>query len=204
MVAVDAQGERTFLHYPGANAAFTAADVDWALIEAAHILHIAGPFLMPRFMGEDCAAVLRRAKELGKTTTLDTVWDATGRWMSVLEPSLPYLDYLLPSLEEARRLTGRDAPCDIAQVFLDQGVGVGRPQTGRAGLLPPHGRGRRVHRPRLPGPGRGRPGRGRRLGGRLPLRPHARLGPGADGPLRQRRRRLRRPGPRRDHRHPLL
>ena len=86
MVAVDAQGERTFLHYPGANAAFEAEDVDWSLIEAAHILHVAGPFLMPRFIGEGCAAVLRRAKAQGKTTTLDTVWDATGRWMSVLEP----------------------------------------------------------------------------------------------------------------------
>ena len=124
MVAVDAQGERTFLHYPGANAIFDAGDVDWSLIAPVDILHIAGPFLMPRFMGDDCAAVLRRARELGKTTTLDTVWDFTGRWMSVLEPSLPYLDYILPSLEEARRLTGRDAPREIAQVFLDRGVGV--------------------------------------------------------------------------------
>lgn len=122
MVAVDAQGERTFLHYQGANAAFTADDVDWAPIEAASILHIAGPFLMPRYMGADNAAVLKRAKALGKTTTLDTVWDPTDRWMSVLEPCLPYLDYALPSLEEARRITGREAPRDIAQVLLDGGV----------------------------------------------------------------------------------
>ena len=123
MVAVDADGERTFLHYPGANAAFTAADVDWAVIEAAGLLHLGGPFLLPRFMGDDCAAVLRRAKQLGKTTTLDTVWDATGRWMSVLEPSLPYVDYLLPSWEEARRLTGQEEPSSIGQAFLDRGVG---------------------------------------------------------------------------------
>ena len=122
MVAVDAQGERTFLHYPGANAVFDAADVDWARIETADILHIGGPFLMPHFIGGQCADVLRRAKSLGKTTTLDTVWDFTGRWMSVLEPSLPYLDYILPSLEEARHLTARDTPRDIAQVFLDKGV----------------------------------------------------------------------------------
>ena len=31
---------------------------------------------------------------------------------------------MLPSLEEARRLTGREVPCDIAQFFLDKGVGV--------------------------------------------------------------------------------
>lgn len=124
MVAVDAAGERTFLHYPGANATFGAADVSWGVIEDAPILHVAGPFLMPRYMGADNAAVLQRGKALGKTTTLDTVWDATGRWMSVLEPCLPYLDYALPSLEEARLLTGQDAPHDIAGVFLDKGVGV--------------------------------------------------------------------------------
>ena len=124
MVAVDAAGERTFLHYPGANAVFAASDVSWPEIEAAPILHVAGPFLMPRYMGEDNAAVLKQATALGKTTTLDTVWDATGRWMSVLRPSLPYVDYLLPSWEEARLLTGRETPEDIAKVFLDGGVGT--------------------------------------------------------------------------------
>ncbi len=124
MVAVDGAGERTFLHYAGANAAYTAADVFWPEVEAAPIFHVAGPFLMPRYMGADNAAVLKRARELGKTTTLDTVWDATGRWMRVLAPCLPYLDYLLPSWEEARLLTGRETPGDIAQVFLDAGVGA--------------------------------------------------------------------------------
>ncbi len=124
MVAVDGAGERTFLHYPGANAVFASGDVSWPEIEAAPILHVAGPFLMPRYMGADNAAVLKRAKALGKTTTLDTVWDPTGRWMSVLAPCLPDLDFLLPSWEEARLLTGRETPHDIAQVFLDGGVGA--------------------------------------------------------------------------------
>lgn len=124
MVAVDAAGERTFLHYAGTNAIFDAADVSWDVIETADILHVAGPFLMPNYMGVQNAAVLQRAKALGKTTALDTVWDATGRWMSVLEPCLPFLDYALPSLEEARILTGRDSPRDIAGVFLDKGVRV--------------------------------------------------------------------------------
>ena len=133
MVAVDGVGERTFLHYPGANAVYTAADVFWPEIEAAPIFHVAGPFLMPRYMGADNAAVLKQAKALGKTTTLDTVWDTTGRWMSVLAPCLPYLDYLLPSWEEARLLTGRETPEDIAQVFLDGGVGIVGLKLGAAG-----------------------------------------------------------------------
>jgi len=133
MVAVDGAGERTFLHYAGANAVFAAPDVFWPEIEAAPILHVAGPFLMPRYMGADNAAVLKQAKAIGKTTTLDTVWDATGRWMRVLAPCLPHLDYLLPSWEEARLLTGRETPEDIAQVFLDGGVGTVGLKLGAAG-----------------------------------------------------------------------
>lgn len=133
MVAVDAAGERTFLHYPGANAVFEAGDVAWPEIEAAPILHVAGPFLMPRYMGADNADVLKQAKALGKITALDTVWDPTGRWMSVLEPCLPDLDYLLPSWEEARLLTGRETPEEIAQVFLDGGVGTVGLKLGAAG-----------------------------------------------------------------------
>lgn len=133
MVAVDAAGERTFLHYPGANATFGAEDVSWEAIGACEILHVAGPFLMPRYMGADNAAVLQRARALGKTTSLDTVWDPTDRWMSVLEPCLPFLDYALPSLEEARLLTGRDDPRDITGVFLDGGVGVVGLKLGQEG-----------------------------------------------------------------------
>jgi sugar/nucleoside kinase (ribokinase family) len=150
MVAVDGAGERTFLHYPGANAVFTAPDVFWPEIEAAPILHVAGPFLMPRYMGADNAAVLKKAKTLGKTTTLDTVWDATGRWMSVLAPCLPALDYLLPSWEEARLLTGRETPEDIAQVFLDAGVGVVGLKLGAAGAYLRTAGGDELHVPALP------------------------------------------------------
>ena len=133
MVAVHADGERTFLHHTGANAAYAADDVLWPVIEAADILHIAGPFLMERFVGQDCADVLKKARSLGKKTTLDTVWDFTGRWMKTLAPSLPFLDYALPSLEEARLITGRDTPRDIAQVFLDHGVGTVGIKMGEAG-----------------------------------------------------------------------
>ncbi len=135
MVAVDKEGERTFLHYEGANAAFTGKDVAWPVVDAASILHVAGPFLMPRYIGVDNAAVLKRAKEAGKITTLDTVWDSTGRWMSTLAPCLPYLDYLLPSLAEAKLLTGRDTPHDITQAFLDLGVTVVGLKLGEEGAF---------------------------------------------------------------------
>ena len=79
---------------------------------------------MTRYVGEENAAVLRKAQAMGITTTLDTVWDFTGRWLDVLGPCLPYLDYALPSLEEAREITRLDEPPEIARFFIDRGVKV--------------------------------------------------------------------------------
>lgn len=122
MVMVDSKGERTFIHYIGANATLTEQDVDWNVVENGKILHVAGTFLMPAFDGQPTANVLKKAKELGVITSLDTCWDSRGNWMKLLEPCLPYVDYAVPSIEEARMCTGKQDPSDVADVFMSKGV----------------------------------------------------------------------------------
>jgi sugar/nucleoside kinase (ribokinase family) len=124
MVMVHSDGERSFVHYLGANAALTELDVDFDFVKQSKVLHVAGSFLMPGIDGEPTARVLSRARELGVTTTLDTAWDSKGRWMSLLRPCLAHVDYFLPSIEEAKMVTGRTQPEDIAKSLLDEGVGV--------------------------------------------------------------------------------
>lgn len=124
MVIVHGDGERSFIHYIGANATLTEADVDFNVIAKSKILHVAGTFLMPAFDGEPTARVLKKAKEMGKITSIDTCWDSRGNWMKLLEPCLPYVDYAVPSIEEARKCTGKHEPEDVAKVFLDKGVKV--------------------------------------------------------------------------------
>jgi sugar/nucleoside kinase (ribokinase family) len=137
MVMVAGDGERSFVHCIGANARLTEDDVDWELIAGSKLLHIAGHFLMPSFDGAPCARVLRRAREMGITTALDTAWDASGRWLETLRPTLPYIDYFVPSYSEARRcvegLTGRDTPENVARFFQEQGVGTVALKMGEAG-----------------------------------------------------------------------
>jgi sugar/nucleoside kinase (ribokinase family) len=124
MVIVDPDGERRFIHYIGANAAFTIEDIDFDLVSAAAVLHIGGSLVLPGIDGQPTAEILKRAREAGVITFLDTVWDDTGRWMALLEPSLPYIDYFIPSLPEAREITGHDSPEKVAQDLLDHGVGT--------------------------------------------------------------------------------
>ncbi len=105
-VAIASDGERTFYHYIGANGELCEADLNWELIKTAKILHIAGALVMPRFDGAPMANVLQEAKRLGITTSLDTAYDATGKWMETLEPCLQHVDIFIPSIVEAQQLTG--------------------------------------------------------------------------------------------------
>ncbi len=123
MVMVHSDGERTFIHYLGANATFCENDIDMSIVNSSKLVHIAGSLLMPTFDGEQTAAVLKKAKQAGVLTSLDTCWDSKGRWMELIAPSLPYLDYIVPSIEEAKMLTGKTQPDDIAKVLMDAGVG---------------------------------------------------------------------------------
>ncbi|MCM8819147.1 MAG: carbohydrate kinase family protein, partial [Candidatus Omnitrophica bacterium] len=77
-VLVHSDGERSFLHSVGANSDFTIDDINFPLLNDFYILHIAGPYLMPRFIGKDLFLTLKKAKEINLITCLDTVWDAFG------------------------------------------------------------------------------------------------------------------------------
>lgn len=116
-VAIASDGERTFYHYIGANGELCEADLNWELIKTTKILHIAGALVMPRFDGAPMANVLREAKRLGITTSLDTAYDATGKWMETLEPCLHHVDIFMPSIVEAQQLTGMSECREIAQFF---------------------------------------------------------------------------------------
>lgn len=124
MVMVHSDGERSFIHYLGANATLVEEDVDFGLLEGTRILHVAGSFLMPGLDGEPTARILKKAQEMGITTSLDTAWDSKGRWMSLLKPCLPHMDYAVPSIEEARQVTGKQDPADVAKVLMDYGVKI--------------------------------------------------------------------------------
>lgn len=122
MVMVGGDGERTFLHYLGGNAQYRYEDVDWAVVQESIVLHVAGALVMPAFDGAPMADVLRRAKAADRVTSLDVVWDATGKWMKTLGPCLAYTDYFMPSLSEAQEITGRRGPKEVARALQDAGV----------------------------------------------------------------------------------
>ncbi|OPX25929.1 MAG: hypothetical protein B1H02_00070 [Candidatus Latescibacteria bacterium 4484_107] len=115
-VMITSAGKRRFLHCMGASAAFSLNDIDLSVLDDARILHVAGTYLMPTFDGEQTAELLKQAQKRGVITSMDTAFnDQVKDWSEIADLCLPYLDYFLPSFEEAEKITGESDPQVIAR-----------------------------------------------------------------------------------------
>lgn len=133
VVAVSSRGERSFLHLPGANTHLEPQDVPDALLAHSRILHLGGYFLLPAMDGAPAARLLARARAAGCRTSLDTAWDAQGRWMAALDPCLPHLDMLFGNVDELSRIAGTDDPAQIAAMLRGRGPQIVAVKLGEGG-----------------------------------------------------------------------
>jgi sugar/nucleoside kinase (ribokinase family) len=101
--------DRIFLHSPGANHTFCAADVDYGLAAQADVFHFGYPPVMRRMYednGKELAAMFRRVRAAGTLTSLDMAFpdsaSPAGRadWRAIFRAALPAVDIFLPSIEE--------------------------------------------------------------------------------------------------------
>jgi sugar/nucleoside kinase (ribokinase family) len=122
MLPIRPNGERPALHVLGANAELTLDDIDWNAIAAAKHLHFGGTYLMPKLDGEPTAQILKFAREHGVTTTLDLIAIDRPDLLEVIEPALPWVDYFMPGLEEARMISGLQDREAVIRFFLDRGA----------------------------------------------------------------------------------
>jgi sugar/nucleoside kinase (ribokinase family) len=109
--------DRFFLHHPGANDGFSAADVRYDVVASARLFHFGYPPLMNRMFEEGGAQLLemfQRARVTGVTTSLDMAvpdsGSAAGRadWAAILAAVMPYVDVFLPSIGEILYMLRRE------------------------------------------------------------------------------------------------
>ncbi|MBE3089238.1 MAG: carbohydrate kinase family protein, partial [Actinobacteria bacterium] len=122
VVLINMEGKRTFLYYGGANELLKYEDVIISFIEKTNIVHVGGTFLLPNFDGEGATKLFKIAKEKKKLTSMYVSWDTTGRWLEIIKPCLKYLDFFMPSYEEAKKITGKKDPGDMAVFLQNEGV----------------------------------------------------------------------------------
>jgi sugar/nucleoside kinase (ribokinase family) len=96
-------GRRAGITYNGTIAMVRAGDVDREL-RSAHHLHVGAYFLLEK-LHPGAAALFRRAKKLGLTTSLDCNYDPAETWDSGIRQLLQFTDIFFPNEIEALRLT---------------------------------------------------------------------------------------------------
>lgn len=90
--------DRAILTYPGSIAVTRAADIDVALLDQAHHLHMGSYFLLDA-LRPDAPALFAEAQRRGLSTSLDTNYDPSGRWDGVADV-LAHCDLFLPNEAE--------------------------------------------------------------------------------------------------------
>lgn len=88
----------------------------------ARIFSVASLYWSKGQRSDDLTELFKAAKDAGAQTSADMVLDQSHMTLADIEDALPYVDYLVPSLHEARYFTGRQEPEEIAQEFHRRGV----------------------------------------------------------------------------------
>ncbi|MFC3073782.1 carbohydrate kinase family protein [Shinella pollutisoli] len=146
IVTTRPDGQRPALHMRGATGAFVIDEDDYDKVLDARIVHMGGTGLMDRMDGERSFRLMAEAKRRGRITTLD-VFAADRKDMENVAGLLPHTDYFIPSIEEARALSGLTTKEDIGRYFNDLGVRCTIMTMGEAGAYYHHADGTRFHMP---------------------------------------------------------
>ncbi|MFN8009114.1 MAG: sugar kinase [Terriglobia bacterium] len=116
---LNVQGQdRRYIHFFGANADFSFADIDCSALDGARVVYLGGYLLMPHFGIEDLIRLFQEAKKRSMMTVLDVVVPAE---VSVsrddLKKMLQYTDVFLPNDDEAFALTGHRSALEQSAFF---------------------------------------------------------------------------------------
>lgn len=120
-VGIHPDGNRTFIHTPGANLSFTLADIDRGKLLTADYLLYQDLWVLPGIDGRPGAELLAQARHWGVTTLLDECW-GFGPDRTVWETMLPYADYVLPSLDDMQAIYPDDTAGDIVRLLHRNGA----------------------------------------------------------------------------------
>ena len=137
--------DRAILTYPGLIPALRASDIPDGLLRQARHVHIASYFLQI-LLQPDLPGLFRRAREHGLTTSLDTNYDPSEKWIG-FDELLSVTNVFLPNEKEACSISG-EADVDLAAGSLGGRVETLAVKLGEAGALGVRG-GRKVRVPSI-------------------------------------------------------
>lgn len=123
IVCVQPGGERYFItHDQGSVNEYSMEDIDLDAITGAKVLSVGSLGGSSHLRGDEFACIFRRAKEEGMLIVADMVTNLGKDTALILKNAFPYIDYLVPSMEEAVCFSGTSEVSEAARFFRDLGV----------------------------------------------------------------------------------
>ncbi len=104
-LSITSAEDRALVSYLGSISSLTAGDVDTSAMEGFVHLHVSSYFLQ-QGLRPGCRDLLKRAGDLGLSTSLDPGFDPSERWEKDLPETREQVDLFFPNEVEIRALTG--------------------------------------------------------------------------------------------------
>ena len=114
-------GDRPALHVRGASDHFDVPLAMYDQVFDAPIIHLGGTGLLKKLDGPASLALLKEAKRRGRVVTFDLI-AANAETAKIVKPLLPLIDYFMPSIEEAKEMSGMNTAGDCAKFYIDHGA----------------------------------------------------------------------------------
>jgi len=133
-VGVHADGDRTFIHTPGANLTFNLSDLDLDRVLNTDLLLYHDLYVLPQLDGKPAASLLAEAQRRGVSTFLDEDF-GYGPKLEPLAAMLPYCDYVIPSFDDLQPIFPDASAEEIACQLLSLGARAAVLKMGRDGCL---------------------------------------------------------------------
>lgn len=122
MVFIHPSGDHNFIVGPGKNYLPKKTDFDMELFKQTRAVSAASLFALGELDVDGIEEIFKTAQEAGAFTIADMNFDLVGIGPNGVAKAYPYIDYLMPSLNEAVYVTGLKEPDAIADYFLAAGV----------------------------------------------------------------------------------
>lgn len=121
-VLISASGDRVFVSEKGACHDLNMNDIPDKILQQFDILYFGSMGELPNFDNGQLVDLLKKSKEFGMKTVLDATGSDNSSFIDTANKSFKYLDYFIPSLQEAKQLSEKENTIECIKHFKNLGV----------------------------------------------------------------------------------
>ena len=122
IVVVKPSGEHSFFLGPGENDSLQRKDIDLSVFTQARAVLAGSLYILGELDENGIVEIFKTAKESGAVTIADMTFDTKKLGPHHFDSLYPYVDYCMPSFEEASYVTGEKDPDAMADALLQRGA----------------------------------------------------------------------------------